>query len=68
MTSPEQELDPKYMRGVIDALELVISFIDWKEKHPESERSEKEFIRQALQKLGSKIEQKLDKVLGLDID
>ncbi|MFX1562290.1 MAG: hypothetical protein ACFFDP_03170 [Promethearchaeota archaeon] len=68
MTSPEKELDPRYMRGVIDALELVISFIDWKDEHPESDRSEKEFIRKALQKLGTKIEQKLDRVLGLDID
>jgi len=68
MTNPEKELDPRYMRGVIDALELVISFIDWKDKHPKSGRSEKGFVRRALQKLGSKMEQKLDKVLGLDID
>jgi hypothetical protein len=68
MESSEKELDPKYMRGVIDALELVASFIEWKENHPESSRNEKEFVRQALQKLGTKIEQKLDKVLGLDLD
>lgn len=68
MASPEQEMNPRYLRGVIDALELVASFIEWKEKNPESSRNEKEFVRQALQKLGTKIEQKLDEVLGLDLD
>lgn len=68
MASPDQEMDPRYLRGVIDALELIASFIEWKAKNPESDRTEKDFIAKALQKLGTKMEQKLDKVLGVEID
>jgi hypothetical protein len=65
MASSKQQLDPRYLRGVIDALELVSSFVAWKEAHPDSKRTEREFIQETLRKLERKSEQKLDKTLGI---
>ena len=68
MASPQQQLDPRYLRGVIDALELVISFLDWLDANPGSSRTAKEFIRQSLKKLEEKSSQKLDEALGVDVE
>jgi hypothetical protein len=68
MASSKQQLDPRYLRGVIDALELVSSFVAWKEAHPESKRTAREFIQETLQKLERKSEQKLDRTLGIHFE
>jgi hypothetical protein len=65
MASPKEQMEPQYLRGVIDALELISSFVTWKEAHPESKRTAKDFIQETLQKLEKKSQQKLDKVLGV---
>jgi hypothetical protein len=67
MTINSENLDPLYLRGVIDALELVASFLAWKAEHPQSQRSVKDFLQQALTKLEQKTEHKLDEVLGIDL-
>ncbi len=67
MKLPSDNLDPKYLRGVIDALELVSSFLAWRAEHSESKRTVKDFLQQALQQLEKKTQQKLDEVLGLEI-
>ncbi|MFW9831096.1 MAG: hypothetical protein ACFFD8_04925 [Candidatus Thorarchaeota archaeon] len=61
-------LDPRYLRGVIDALELVSSFLAWKAEHPESNRTPKDFLRKALEQLDKKTKSKLDEVLGIELD
>lgn len=61
-------MDPRYLRGVIDALELINSFLAWKAEHPESDRTIKDFLNQALAKLEEKSESKLDEVLGLELE
>ena len=68
MTSLQENLDPRYLRGVIDALELVSSFLAWKAENPESPRTTKDFLQSALEKLEAKTHHKLDEVLGLSID
>jgi len=68
MATSKQQLDPRYLRGVIDALELVSSFVAWKEAHPQSKRTPREFIQETLQKLEHKSEQKLDKTLGIHFE
>lgn len=68
MESPTENLDPRYLRGVIDALELVNSFLAWKGEHPESKRSAKDFLSKALEQLEKKTQSKLDEVLGLEMD
>ncbi|MFX0168662.1 MAG: hypothetical protein ACFE89_04800 [Candidatus Hodarchaeota archaeon] len=68
MKNLEQNLDPRYLRGVIDALELISSFLAWKAEHPESNRTTKDFLQNALEKLEEKTHHKLDEVLGLRID
>jgi hypothetical protein len=52
---------------VIDALELVASFLAWKAEHPNSDRSVKEFLVQTLDQLEKKTHQKLDEVLGIEL-
>ncbi len=68
METPFENMDPRYMRGVIDALELINSFLAWKAEHPESNRTIKDFLNQALSKLEEKTESKLDEILGLELD
>ena len=65
MTIPDPQMEPQYLRGVIDALDLIASFLAWKEENPESKQTAKDFIKQALSKLDTKVEHKLDEVLGL---
>ena len=67
MAIDNENLDPRYLRGVIDALELVASFLAWKAEHPQSDRTMKDFLQQALEKLEKKTEHKLDKVLGIEL-
>ena len=67
MAINNENLDPRYLRGVIDALELVASFLAWKAEHPQSDRSMKDFLQQALEKLEKKTEHKLDEVLGIEL-
>jgi len=68
METPIENMDPRYLRGVIDALELINSFLAWKAEHPESDRTIKDFLNQALAKLEEKTESKLDEVLGLELE
>jgi hypothetical protein len=68
MEGSQENLDPRYLRGVIDALELVSSFLVWKAEHPDSPRTTKDFLQTALEKLEAKTDHKLDEVLGLSID
>jgi hypothetical protein len=68
MEDSQENLDPRYLRGVVDALELVSSFLAWKVEHPESPRTTKDFLQKALEKLELKTHHKLDEVLGLSID
>lgn len=68
MVSTSENLDPQYLRGVIDALELVASFLAWKAENPDSHRTIKDFLQQALENLEKKAHHKLDEVLGLRID
>ncbi len=68
MVSTSENLDPRYLRGVIDALELVASFLAWKAENPDSDRTIKDFLQQAVEKLEKKTHHKLDEVLGLKID
>ena len=68
MEEIQENLDPRYLRGVMDALELVSSFLVWKAEHPESPRTTKDFLQKALEKLEQKTHHKLDEVLGLSID
>ena len=67
MAIDNENLDPRYLRGVIDALELVASFLAWKAEHPQSDRTMKDFLQQALEKLEKKTEHKLDEVLGIEL-
>lgn len=67
MSIQSDNLDPRYLRGVIDALELVASFLAWKAEHPNSKRSVKEFLEQAIVQLEKKTEHKLDEVLGIEL-
>ncbi|MFW9985132.1 MAG: hypothetical protein ACFFDJ_01030 [Candidatus Odinarchaeota archaeon] len=67
MAINNENLDPRYLRGVIDALELVASFLAWKAENPQSDRSIKDFLQQALEKLEKKTEHKLDEVLGIEL-
>ena len=67
MAIDNENLDPLYLRGVIDALELVASFLAWKAEHPQSDRTMKDFLQQALEKLEKKTEHKLDEVLGIEL-
>ncbi|MFX1475188.1 MAG: hypothetical protein ACFFCO_06915 [Promethearchaeota archaeon] len=61
--------DPRYLRGVIDALELLASFVEWKHQHPESPRTTKEFIQEALAKTETRTKRsKLDSLLGLQLE
>lgn len=68
METPFENMDPRYLRGVIDALELINSFLAWKAEHPESDRTIKDFLNQALSKLEKKTESKLDEMLGIDLE
>jgi hypothetical protein len=68
METPIENMDPRYLRGVIDALELINSFLAWKKEHPDSDRTIKDFLNQALTKLEEKSGDKLDKVLGMDLE
>jgi hypothetical protein len=52
---------------VIDALELVASFLAWKAENPNSDRTVKEFLVQALDQLEKKTHHKLDEVLGIEL-
>ena len=67
MAIQNDNLDPRYLRGVIDALELVASFLAWKAEHPNSQRSIKEFLEQTLTQLDKKTHHKLDEVLGIEL-
>jgi hypothetical protein len=61
--------DPRYLRGVIDALELVASFVEWKRQNPGSPRTTKEFIQEALSKTEQRTKRsKLDSLLGLQLE
>lgn len=44
----QEKTDPRYLRGVIDALEMINSFLAWKAEHPESQRTVKDFLKQAI--------------------
>ena len=68
MEAQFENMDPRYIRGVIDALELINSFLAWKAEHPESTRTIKDFLNQALSKLEDKTESKLDEMLGLELE
>lgn len=68
METPFESMDPSYLRGVIDALELINSFLAWKAEHPESDRTVKDFLIQALSKLEKKTKSKLDEMLGLELE
>lgn len=68
METPIANMDPRYLRGVIDALELINSFLAWKTEHPESNRTVKDFLNQALSNLEKKTKSKLDEVLGLELE
>ncbi len=68
MVTVNEKMDPRYLRGVMDALELVASFIAWKEANPDNEKTAKEFIKDALAKLEPKVEKQLDEVLGISFD
>ncbi len=68
MVTVNEKMDPRYLRGVMDALELVASFIAWKEANPDNEKTAKEFIKDALAKLEPKVEKHLDEVLGISFD
>ncbi len=68
METPIENMNPRYIRGVIDALELISSFLAWKAEHPESKRTIKDFLNQALSKLEEKTESKLDEMLGLELE
>jgi hypothetical protein len=63
-----ENMDPRYLRGVIDALEMINSFLAWKAEHPESTRTVKDFLNQSLAKLEEKASSKLDEVLGIDLE
>ncbi|MFX1565284.1 MAG: hypothetical protein ACFFCH_04775 [Promethearchaeota archaeon] len=67
MSIPSDNLDPRYLRGVIDALELVASFLAWKAEHPDSNRSVKDFLVTALEQMEKKTHHKLDEVLGIEL-
>lgn len=67
MSIQTDNLDPRYLRGVIDALELVASFLAWKAEHPNSQRTVKDFLQQALEQMEKKTEHKLDEVLGIEL-
>ena len=67
MSIQSDNLDPRYLRGVIDALELVASFLAWKAEHPTSDRSVKDFLKQSLEQLEKKTDHKLDEVLGIEL-
>lgn len=67
MSIQSDNLDPRYLRGVIDALELVASFLAWKAEHPNSDRTVKDFLVQALDQLEKKTHHKLDEVLGIEL-
>ncbi len=67
MSIQSDNLDPRYRRGVIDALELVDSFLAWKKEHPQSSRTVKDLLKQALEHLEKKTNHKLDEVLGLEL-
>lgn len=67
MSIQSDNLDPRYLRGVIDALELVASFLAWKAENPNSDRTVKEFLVQALNQLEKKTHHKLDEVLGIEL-
>jgi len=58
-------MNPRYLRGVIDALELVASFLAWKKAHPESDRTVKEFVKEALKKTEQRAGRGLDELLGI---
>jgi hypothetical protein len=61
--------DPRYLRGVIDALELVASFVEWKRQNPGNPRTPKEFVQEAIMKMEKRTKRsKLDSLLGLEID
>lgn len=64
----QEKTDPRYIRGVIDALEMINSFLAWKAEHPESQRTVKDFLKQAINKLEEKAKSKLDEVLGIDLE
>ena len=68
MEGSTENLDPRYLRGVIDALELVSSFLAWKAEHPDSTRTTKDFLQKALEQLEAKTHHKLDEVLGINLD
>lgn len=67
MSIQSNNLDPRYLRGVIDALELVASFLAWKAEHPNSTRTIKEFLEESLEQLEKKTHHKLDEVLGIEL-
>jgi len=67
MSIQSDNLDPRYLRGVIDALELVASFLAWKAEHLDSNRTVKDFLQQALEQLDKKTHHKLDEVLGIEL-
>lgn len=67
MSIQSDNLDPRYLRGVIDALELVASFLAWKTEHPNSTRTIKEFLEQSIEQLEKKTHHKLDEVLGIEL-
>lgn len=69
LLSEDMNADPRYLRGVIDALELVASFVEWKSQHPESPRTAKEFIQEAITKMESRTKRsQLDSLLGLKVE
>ncbi len=67
MSIQSNNLDPRYLRGVIDALELVASFLAWKAEHTNSTRTIKEFLEESLEQLEKKTHHKLDEVLGIEL-
>jgi len=60
-------MDPRYLRGVIDALELVASFLAWKKAHPESSKTVKDFVKEALKKTERRAGRGLDELLGIKL-
>ncbi len=65
----DMNADPRYLRGVIDALEMVASFVEWKRQNPSDPRTAKDFVQEAITKMESRTKRsKLDSLLGIQLD
>ncbi|MHA2407166.1 MAG: hypothetical protein ACXACA_02190, partial [Candidatus Ranarchaeia archaeon] len=51
----QDEKPPAYWEGVFEAFRLIHMFIDWKEDNPESQRTIKQYIQQAQNRVRGKV-------------